>query len=112
MIVSQRVIVRLGKQVGSSVVLPSIFRTVELVCSREHWPIEGVGIQLLSSDDGVVFGDLSPVHIPAWEDDGTGKHPLSDAVIGFGWGNKVPSHVRFVIVAPRTFDSNVSVRTE
>ena len=99
-----------GTVTGTPMLLPTQFKNVEMVMSRASWPAGGVDLQIIWSDDGVNFNTLDPVHIPAWTDDGTGKHPLSDAVIGWGWEVK-PAYVKYRIVSPGVFSSTVGVQT-
>jgi hypothetical protein len=100
---------RVGKSETPLIVTPGSFRDIEFRCSRLNWPAAGATLQISWSFDGATFNNLAPIHIAAWKNDGTGKHPLSDAVIGFGWGRR-PTHVKAAIVSTKAFSTRVTVR--
>ena len=110
-LLNQTVSLPSGLYNSPAVAMPLGDHNVELSCSRNNWPVGGVDLHVRASfDGGLVYNDLAPMHIPAWVDDGTGKHPLSNAVIGFGW-NTPPTHVKAKIVSPSAFSSVVKIST-
>jgi hypothetical protein len=85
---------------------------LNLRMSRENWPAAGVTIALLMSfDGGSTYPQVYSNVIAAWVDDGTGKHPLSDAVIGLGWGETQPKpdHVKAQSVSGTAYVSTITV---
>ena len=91
-------------------VVPANTIGATLRMTRQNWPSAGVTISMhFSFDGGTTYPVTLPTFIAAWFDDGTGKHPLSDTVIGYGWSNNVPTHVKAQTVSPSSFVSTVTI---
>lgn len=87
-------------------------RGLSLRMSRNNWPAAGVTIALLLSfDGGNTFPKSDAVSIAAWVNDGTGKHPLSDAVIGWGWNTAQPTHVKAQTTSPQAFSTTITIES-
>jgi len=99
-----------GTFTSPAAAVPADVRGLTLRMTRNNWPAAGVTIALqLSFDGGNTFPKSDAVSIAAWVNDGTGKHPLSDAVIGWGWNSAQPTHVRAQTVAPQAFSTTVTI---
>ncbi len=93
--------------------VPADVRGLKLTMSRQNWPAAGATIALmLSFDGGNTFPETDATFIAAWVDDGTGKHPLSDAVITWGWGaRRQPTHVKARSLAAAGYTSTVVIES-
>jgi hypothetical protein len=93
-------------------VVPSDAIGLQLRMSRGNWPAAGANIALLVSfDSGVTYPTVYANDIAAWVDDGNPKHGLSDAVIGFGWGEgqPIPDHVKARSISGTAYVSTITV---
>ena len=107
-LLNQTVSLPAGLYNSPSLAMPLGDHNVELSCSRDNWPVSGVDLTVQVSFDGSTYNNLSPIHIATWVDDGTGRHPLSNAVIGFGWAAQ-PTHVKARVTSPSAFSSVVKL---
>lgn len=101
-----------GESVTPSVAIPQGTNRCTLRASRAQWPAAGVTLDAQFSFDG---GTTWPMVMPTFIGPGetSVKDPvLRDAVIGFGWGSKTPTHARARISTPSQFRSDVVIEAD
>lgn len=101
-----------GETLTPTIAIPEGASRCTLRVSRAQWPAAGVTLDAqFSFDGGVSF----PMVMPTFIGPGTtsAKDPvLPDAVIGFGWGARTPTHARAMVVTPLRFRANVVIEAD
>ncbi len=92
--------------------VPEGISRVNLRMSRAQWPAEGATITIfVSYDDQKSWVVANRVFIEPGET--SAKDPvLADAVIGFGWGKKAPTHIKAGSDSPVQFRSNIVIEAD
>lgn len=104
--------IQAGENLTPSIAIPEGATRCQLRCSRAQWPAAGVTIDAQFSFDG---GDTWPMVMPTFigPAETSAKDPtVRDAVIGFGWGQRTPTHARARTVTATQFRSNVVIEAD